>query len=149
MIRARRARIDDDEIIRLIKCELIPLSYTASPRDAQTIRELPRRLSDGVTLVSSRTKSSLPQGFLHFYTQGERLLLDMLVVHPQHRNKQIGTKLLCKAEEHARLAGCRYATLFVDFSNPRAQRLYQRLGFQTIRSYPELRCYEMAKRLDQ
>ena len=32
MIRARRARTDDKEIIRLIKQELIPLSYTASPQ---------------------------------------------------------------------------------------------------------------------
>ncbi|SEN82929.1 N-acetyltransferase [Paenibacillus sp. OV219] len=148
MIRARRARIDDDEIIRLIKCELIPLSHTASPRDAQTIRELPRRLSEGVTLVSSRSKSSLPQGFIHFYTRGDRLLLDMLVVHPQHRGRQLGTSLLYNAEVHARKAGCSSATLFVDYSNPRAQRLYSRLGFQTVRAYPDLRCYEMFKRLD-
>ena len=47
MIRLWRQRTDQPEIIRLIRAELIPLSYTASPRDAQTIRELPGRLKQG------------------------------------------------------------------------------------------------------
>ncbi|WP_219838644.1 N-acetyltransferase [Paenibacillus sp. R14(2021)] len=147
MIRARRARTDDQEIIRLIKQELIPLSYTASPRDAQTIRELPKRLSDGVSLVYSRTKKSMPLGFIHFYTRGQLLLYDMLVVHPQHRGKQIGTLLMNEAELHSRQQGATHARLFVDYGNPRAQRLYARLGFQTVRYYSDLRCYEMLKAL--
>ncbi|WP_165822323.1 GNAT family N-acetyltransferase [Paenibacillus montanisoli] len=145
MIRARIARTDDDEIIRLIKKELIPLSYSASPRDAQTIRELPKRLSDGTSLVYSRTKRSIPLGFIHYYLRGDTLLYDMLVVHPQHRDKKIGTRLLAKAEEEAKAKGCRIGRLFVDLGNPRAQRLYTRLGFQTIRYIHEVRCYEMIK----
>ncbi|WP_308635899.1 GNAT family N-acetyltransferase [Paenibacillus silvisoli] len=147
MIRARIARTDDDEIIRLIKTELIPLSYTASPRDAQTMRELPRRLSDGVSLVYSRSKRSIPLGFIHYYLRGEMLLYDMLVVHPRHRDKKIGTKLMTKAEEQAKENGCRIGRLFVDEGNPKAQRLYTRLGFQTIRYVHEVRCYEMVKML--
>ncbi|MBP3965717.1 MULTISPECIES: GNAT family N-acetyltransferase [Paenibacillus] len=147
MIRARQARIDDDEIIRLIKTELIPLSYTASPRDAQTIRELPKRLSDGVSLVYSRSKRSIPLGFIHYYTRGDMLLFDMLVVHPQHRGKQIGTLLISKAETAAKEKGCSYARLFVDHGNPKAQRLYSRLGYQTIRFIHQVRCYEMVKSL--
>lgn len=147
MIRARRARTDDQEIIRLIKQELIPLSYTASPRDAQTIRELPKRLSDGVSLVHSRTRRSLPTGFIHFYLRGDLLLYDLLVVHPQHRGKQIGTTLMNQAETQGRQNGAKIARLFVDHSNPRAQRLYARLGFQTVRYYSDLRCYEMLKAL--
>ncbi|SDW44600.1 N-acetyltransferase [Paenibacillus sp. CF384] len=147
MIRARIARTDDEEIIRLIKSELIPLSYTASPRDAQTIRELPRRISDGVSLVYSRSKRSIPLGFLHYYTRGDILLFDMLVVHPQHRGKQIGTHLITKAETKAKEKGCSVARLFVDHGNPKAQRLYSRLGYQTVRFIPEVRCYEMVKPL--
>jgi ribosomal protein S18 acetylase RimI-like enzyme len=147
MIRARRARTDDKEIIRLIKQELIPLSHTASPRDAQTIRELPKRLSDGVSLVYSRTQRSVPMGYIHYYIRGELLLYDLLVVHPQHRGTQIGTTLMNQAETQGREKGAKIARLFVDHSNPRAQRLYARLGFQTIRYYPDLRCYEMLKSL--
>ncbi|MFC4812408.1 GNAT family N-acetyltransferase [Paenibacillus sp. GCM10023250] len=147
MIRARRARTDDQEIIRLIKQELIPLSYTASPRDAQTIRELPKRMNDGISLVYSRTKRSQPLGYIHYYIRDGLLLYDMLVVHPQHRGKKIGTTLMTQAETQAREQGATIARLFVDHGNPRAQRLYAKLGFQTVRFYQELRCYEMLKPL--
>lgn len=147
MIRTRHARTDDKIIIKLIKEELIPLSYTASPKDAQTIRELPKRLRQGVTLVHSRTKNSEPLGFIHFYVRDGLLLYDMLVVSPNHRGKQIGTTLMNQAELHGRQKGAKAARLFVDHGNPRAQRLYARLGFQTLRYYPDLRCYEMVKTL--
>ncbi|MBW7476607.1 GNAT family N-acetyltransferase [Paenibacillus oenotherae] len=147
MIRFRRPRTDDAEIIRLIKTELIPLSYTAHPRDASTIRDLPKRLRRGVTFVSSRTKTSKPQGFVHLVTIGETLLFDMLAVHPNHRGKQAGTMLMAQGEAYGRAQGCSIARLFVDDINPRASRLYARIGYKTIRHYPELRLYEMIKPL--
>ncbi|SFJ00690.1 Ribosomal protein S18 acetylase RimI [Paenibacillus sp. UNC496MF] len=147
MIRARHARTDDQEIIRLIKQELIPLSYTASPRDAQTIRELPKRMNGGVSLVYSRTRRSQPLGYIHYYIRDGLLLYDMLVVHPQHRGKKIGTTLMTQAETQAKEQGVTVARLFVDHGNPRAQRLYAKLGFQTVRYYSDLRCYEMLKPL--
>ena len=145
MIRLWRERTDQSEIIRLIKAELIPLSYTASPRDAQTIRELPGRLKQGVTLVSSRKKTSIPLGFIHFYIRGDLLLYDLLAVHPHHRGKKIGTMLMAHAESYGRSKNCRLARLYVDHGNPNAQRLYEALGFQTVHYHAELRCYEMIK----
>ncbi|GGD48239.1 GNAT family N-acetyltransferase [Paenibacillus nasutitermitis] len=147
MIRPRRARTDDTEIIRLIKSELMPLSFSTSPRDAQTIRELPIRLRSGTTFVVSRTKTSTPLGFVHLYTQGGTLLYDMLAVHPQHRGKKLGTKLMAYGEAYARKQECTTARLFVDYSNNDAQRLYTRLGFRANRDFPELRCFEMVKSL--
>lgn len=145
MIRLWRRRTDEPEIIRLIKAELIPLSYTASPRDAQTIRELPARLREGITLVSSRTKTSIPLGFIHFYIKDDLLLYDMLAVHPQHRGKKTGTMLMAYAENYGRSKNCTLARLYVDNGNPRAQRLYAELGFQTVNYHMGLRCYEMIK----
>jgi ribosomal protein S18 acetylase RimI-like enzyme len=147
MIRLRRPRTDDAEIIRLIKTELIPLSYTSHPRDAQTIREIPKRLRRGVTFVASRTKTSTPLGFVHLYIVGDMLLHDMLAVHPHHRGKQIGTLLLAHAEAYGRSHKCREARLFVDDNNERAHRLYARLGYETVRYYPDVRCYELVKTL--
>jgi ribosomal protein S18 acetylase RimI-like enzyme len=147
MIRLRRPRTDDAEIIRLIKTELIPLSYTTHPRDAQIIRELPKRLRGGVTFVASRTKTSTPLGFLHFYIIGDMLLHDMLAVHPQHRGKQIGTLLMAYAEAYGRSQKCREARVFVDQGNERAHRLYARLGYETVRYYSDVRCYELVKTL--
>ncbi|WP_274649283.1 GNAT family N-acetyltransferase [Paenibacillus humicola] len=147
MIRLRRPRTDDAEIIRLIKKELIPLSYTSNPRDAQVIREIPKRLRRGVTFVASRTKTSVPFGFLHLYTIGDMLVYDMLAVHPDHRGKQLGTKLMLCGEAYGLSQKCRTARLFVDEGNGRAHKLYARLGYDTVRYYPEVRCYEMAKML--
>jgi GNAT superfamily N-acetyltransferase len=145
MIRLWRQRTDQSEIIRLIRAELIPLSYTASPRDAQTIRELPGRLKQGVTLVSSRKKTSIPLGFIHFYIRGDLLLYDLLAVHPLHRGQKIGTMLMAHAENYGRSKNCRLARLYVDHGNPNAQRLYAALGFQTVHFHSDLRCYEMIK----
>ncbi|MBW7458236.1 GNAT family N-acetyltransferase [Paenibacillus sepulcri] len=147
MIRRRRARTDDPEIIRLIIRELIPLSYTTSPRDAQAIRDLPKRLRDGVTFVAARTKTSTPMGFVHLYIRGETLLYDMLAVHPQHRGKQLGTQLMAQGEAYGRIHKCKTARLFVDYSNPRAMRLYTQLGYKTVRELPDYQCYEMIKSL--
>ncbi|MFC5648271.1 GNAT family N-acetyltransferase [Paenibacillus solisilvae] len=148
MIRFWRRRTDESEIIRLIKAELIPLSHTASPRDAQTIRELPKRLRQGVTLVFSRTKTSTPLGFIHFYVREDLLLYDMLAVHPRHRGRKIGTTLMSYAEGYGRSKNCTLARLYVDRGNPKAQRLYAELGFQTVNYYEQLRCYEMIKPLN-
>lgn len=147
LIRLRRPRTDDAEIIHLIKTELIPLSHTAHPRDASVIRELPKRLRRGITFVASRTKTSKPRGFVHLMTAGEILLFDMLAVHPKHRGKQVGTMLMAQGEAYGRAQGCSIARLFVDDINPRASRLYARIGYETIRHYPELRLYEMTKAL--
>lgn len=147
MIRLRRPRTDDAEIIRLIRTELIPLSHTAHPRDASMIRELPNRLRRGITFVISRTKTSKPRGFVHLMTSGETLHFDMLAVHPQHRGRQAGTMLMAHGEAYGLAQGCRIARLFVDDINPRASRLYTRIGYVTIRHYPELRLFEMIKQL--
>ncbi|MFC4776873.1 GNAT family N-acetyltransferase [Paenibacillus sp. GCM10023252] len=147
MIRSRNPRTDDDEIMRLIKRELIPLSHTIHNGDAQTIRELPKRLRRGVTYVAAGSKSSTPYGFIHFEIIGSILMFDMLVVHPDHRNRQWGRKLIAHSEAYAQSQQCSLARLFVDQINSKAMRLYARLGYQTVRYYPELRCYEMHKPL--
>ncbi|WP_338552493.1 GNAT family N-acetyltransferase [Paenibacillus sp. KS-LC4] len=147
MIRERNARTDDEEIIRLIKTELMPLSWTTHQHDATVIRELPLRLRRGVTYVAAAGKTAVPYGFIHFETMGDILMFSMLAVHPQHRNRHCGTKLMAAAEAHGLAASCTMGRLFVDQINDKARYFYTKLGYQTIRYYPELRCYEMIKGL--
>ncbi|GLX67620.1 GNAT family N-acetyltransferase [Paenibacillus glycanilyticus] len=147
MIRARNPKTDDTEIYRLIQDELIPMSHTAHPLDAQTIRDLPIRFRRGMTYVAAEGKTSKPYGFIRFEITGEILYLDMLVVHPDHRNRQWGRKLLLAAEAYGLSRNCRASRLFVDQVNTKAQNLYTRLGYQANQYYPELRCYEMIKQL--
>ncbi|MBB3108693.1 ribosomal protein S18 acetylase RimI-like enzyme [Paenibacillus phyllosphaerae] len=148
LIRRRRPRTDDKEIIRLIRTELMPLSHTANPKDTQTIRELPKRLREGVTFVISHKKTSMPLGFLHLYIIGDILQYDMLAVHPDHRGKQWGRLLMSHGEAYGRSNNCTAARLFVDEGNDKAHRLYRKLGFATVRYYAQIRCYEMVKRLN-
>ncbi|TYP70145.1 GNAT family N-acetyltransferase [Paenibacillus methanolicus] len=147
LIRPRRPRTDDAEIIRLIRTELMPLSHTANPNDAKTIRELPKRLRQGVTFVISRKKTSMPLGFLHLYVIGDILQYDMLAIHPDHRGKHWGRLLMAHGEAYGRSKNCTLARLFVDKGNDKAHFLYQRLGFTTVRYYDFIRCYEMTKTL--
>ncbi|RCW42164.1 GNAT family N-acetyltransferase [Paenibacillus prosopidis] len=147
MIRLYEPRIDEAELVRLIRTELIPLSHTVHQHDAQTIRELPKRFRRGVTYVASLSKKSAPVAFIHFEVMGEVLYLDMMVTHPEHRNRQWGRKLIAHSEAYGQAQQCKVARLFVDQVNAKAHHLYNKLGYNTVRYLPELRCYELLKPL--
>ncbi|MGM0880221.1 MAG: GNAT family N-acetyltransferase [Bacillota bacterium] len=147
MIRLYEPRIDEAELVRLIRTELIPLSHTVHQHDAQTIRELPKRFRRGVTYVASLSKKSAPVAFIHFEVMGEVLYLDMMVTHPEHRNRQWGRKLIAHSEAYGQAQQCKVARLFVDQVNAKAHQLYNKLGYNTVRYLPELRCYELLKPL--
>ncbi|GAB3424000.1 GNAT family N-acetyltransferase [Flindersiella endophytica] len=53
-----------------------------------------------------------------------------LTVFGPHQGKGIGTALVREAEERARRRGCPRIGLAVDDDNPRAAKLYTRLGYQ-------------------
>jgi len=146
LIRARKPS-DDAELVRLIRTELIPLSHTARPLDAHMIRELPKRFRSGVTYVATRTKQGPPVAFVHFHALGKQLYVDMLVTHPEHRGQSWGTTLMAYAEAYGKTHKCDVSRLFVDRSNPRGHRFYNKLGYLTVRYIPELQCYELLKPL--
>ena len=147
MIRARNPKTDDTEILRLIQTELLPLSYSVHPLDAQVIRELPKRFRWGHTYVAAAGKTSEPYGFIHFEITGNILYLDMLVIHPHHRNRNWGKRLMASCEGYGQAHQCIAARLFVDEINTKALHFYTRLGYHITRYYPDLKCYEMIKPL--
>lgn len=61
------------------------------------------------------------------------LVLDGLCVAPEQRGRGIGTALLDAAGELARGRGLRAVGLSVVDTNPRAEALYRRLGFRSVR----------------
>lgn len=147
MIRFYEPRYDEAEVVRLIRTELIPLSHSVHQLDAQTIRELPKRFRRGVTYVASLSRKSAPVAFIHFEVMDEVLYLDMMVTHPDHRNRQWGRKLIAQSEAYGQAHQCKVARLFVDQINAKAHQLYNKLGYENVRYHPELRCYEMLKLL--
>jgi ribosomal protein S18 acetylase RimI-like enzyme len=64
---------------------------------------------------------------------GQSAWLDELYVVPAMRSRGIGTQLLREAMAHAARVGCHAIDLEVDQDHARAQRLYEREGFQPHR----------------
>jgi len=71
---------------------------------------------------------------LDSHYDADELLIDGIVVHPAMRGQGVGTRLLQAACDRAREKGLRSVRLEVVDTNPRARRLYERLGFVPIKT---------------
>jgi GNAT superfamily N-acetyltransferase len=60
---------------------------------------------------------------------GKAALFEDLIVHPQHRGKGIGSKLVHYVIQQARAEGVLRITLLTDLENDTALGLYRKLGF--------------------
>lgn len=69
-------------------------------------------------------------------------ILNHLEIHPDHRGRGTGTRLIKAAERRLRMLGFRQVALAVEITNGRAARLYRRLGY-TEWPHPNLRCYSL------
>lgn len=67
---------------------------------------------------------------------GRVALLEDMVVSPDARGSGVGSALLKRAMETARLEGCLRITLLTDHDNDAAQRFYRRHGFAASRMLP-------------
>ncbi|MCP1996906.1 GNAT family N-acetyltransferase [Flavobacterium sp. HSC-61S13] len=63
-------------------------------------------------------------------TQAGELYLDTLAVAPSAQGKGIGSSLLQHIIQYAREQQYKQVGLLVDFENPNAQKLYERVGFK-------------------
>jgi ribosomal protein S18 acetylase RimI-like enzyme len=63
------------------------------------------------------------------------LYLDGIAVISSRRGQGIGTALIAAFEQHARDNGFETVSLEVIDANPRAQKLYERLGFQQVATH--------------
>ena len=146
MIRWRH-KGDDRGIVELVRTQLVPISPWQHPRDGRLRGEVLRRLRRGPTLVVSRTRKSTPFAFLHMELHGEVLFVDLLAVDSRHQNRQWGTVLMKRAEEYGRRRGCEVSHLFVDESNTRGVRFYERIGYRIESHVEALKAYHMNKSL--
>lgn len=67
-------------------------------------------------------------------TEAEEFYLDALSVDPVFRGQKIGSKLIHSAEKLALEKKHSHIGLLVDLENPKAKRLYERLGFKAVNS---------------
>ncbi|WP_297818309.1 GNAT family N-acetyltransferase [uncultured Lactobacillus sp.] len=88
-----------------------------------------------MSLKPSLAKAHLPQE-TEVFTDQEALpgewYIDALAVSPDHWGEGIGSSLLAIAPQVAKKHGYNVISLNVDQDNPRAQRLYEYKGFETV-----------------
>jgi ribosomal protein S18 acetylase RimI-like enzyme len=80
-----------------------------------------------VSFTSSRPE--LADGSTRAYIYGVR-------VQSEYRNQGVGTRLMLTTETDLSQRGFLYATLNVGRQNPKAQRLYERLGYRVVDTEP-------------
>lgn len=90
----------------------------------QILRFFPAAEIPGVLWRALKLKALLPPPSLHMQYVAN------LGVKPELRSHGLGAALLAEQERLARVAAYRCLALDVAITNPRAQALYQRLGFQ-------------------
>jgi GNAT superfamily N-acetyltransferase len=83
--------------------------------------------------VARQGGKAIAMAALHFTTStaegGKVAGLEDCVVHPEHRRKGIGEKLLSYVLEQAKAEGALRVMLLTDGDNARAQALYRTMGF--------------------
>lgn len=149
MIRYRRPKQDDTVILDLIEKQLVPLSHLPQTVINQVRSDLPRRLSQGVTLVACPEYESDPLGFVHFMLHGDLLYIDMLAVSPEARRKRWGNLLMDRAERFALSRGCNRAKVSVDSGNTAGIAFYKKLGYSVARYHQKNYVYEFEKQFNR
>ena len=95
--------------------------------DGARLMELRRHFIDGAIREFGIDHSAMEPE-----TQAGELYLDSLAVWPRYRGHGIATMLLNATVERARRMGCGPLGLLVDEGNPRAERLYNKVGFRYV-----------------
>jgi ribosomal protein S18 acetylase RimI-like enzyme len=146
MIRWRRGS-DEDAIMQLVRKELVPISRFPGIRSRHLRKDIARRLQRGHTLVAADSLRGKPFGFVHMEIHGPVLFIDLLAVDSAKQNRKWGTYLMKAAEAFGTAIGCTEARLFVDDTNVRGLRFYQKLGYSVIWHISAGSCYDMGKPL--
>jgi ribosomal protein S18 acetylase RimI-like enzyme len=146
MIRRRKRKMDDRAIHRMIMNELIPYTGMEVSKKETTLQAISRRLNQRKTYVMT-CSGVKPCGFVSFDVKSRRLLIDMIAMNRGSQGKGLGGRLLAAAERYGKRRKCMEAILFVDESNPGAQRFYDRKGYEVTEYLPEIQCYRLAKQL--
>ena len=128
-------------------CELLNVlfsqeaEFTPDPRiQARGLNQILTSPQIGLIVVARRHNRIIGMVSLLFTVStalGERVaLLEDFVVAPTERNGGIGSQLLDRALDYARLAGCRRITLMTDRANAAAQNFYRKHGFELSAMIP-------------
>jgi GNAT superfamily N-acetyltransferase len=134
-----------DDVPRL--CELLGLLFAQeaefAPDAAKQAAGLRAVISDrkiGVILVLREDGEIIGMASLLFtistFLGAKAAWLEDMIVHPDHRGRGRGSRLLQAAIAHATTAGCARITLLTDGANGEAKEFYRRAGFSASSMTP-------------
>jgi ribosomal protein S18 acetylase RimI-like enzyme len=107
-----------------------------SPQHIEYCREQYARGENALTILVAVDEDEVPVGKLHldFETRARKgdAVLVAAAVRPELQGRGIGTALMAAAEELTCTRGLGAIVLGVEDWNPRARRLYERLGYEVV-----------------
>jgi len=138
-IAVRRARPQDAERLAELATQL---GYPSSAREVA--RRLERVLGDGGQAVLVAEAVGGVVGWVHviatFLIESDpQAEIGGLVVDQNHRGRGVGTLLMSQAEQWARAQGLRSVYLRSNVLRREAQRFYEKLGYQVVKTQTAFR----------
>jgi ribosomal protein S18 acetylase RimI-like enzyme len=148
MIRSRRPALDDADIVRLIRQELIPLN-PPELRPEWSDRKVLKRVNQGTTFVWLPDEATVSRmgGFITLIPRSGELFIDMLALDRSTQGRGVGALLLNKAIKYGAVHGCSVMRLYVNDDNRRGIRFYQKHGMYPVWYDAQLRSYVMERRI--
>ncbi|WP_244210860.1 GNAT family N-acetyltransferase [Amycolatopsis kentuckyensis] len=100
-------------------------------------QELRRDDADYLVACAARSGRPVGKGLIDYRQTAGAGTIGQLAVHPVLQSCGIGTALVLAAEDRIRARGLRRAELGVEVDNPRARKLYERLGYVAYGCQPD------------
>lgn len=147
MIRLRMPSLDDPHLYRLIERELVPYAKAVFPTLQIGRKDVEKMLDRSKVYVGEHRSGKMPIGFVSVSSAQRVLRVEMLAVERDFQGNGWGSALMAVGETYGRQTGCTRAQLYVDESNDKAKRFYERIGYATNSFVPEYQCYLLEKPL--
>lgn len=125
--RKRKAKTDDyDAILQLAKSQMdsVLMDAWGVPVSADDLFKV-----EEIELYVVETRTGRMIGFYGLLPMGQTLHVHTIVLAPSVQGCGVGTSIMKAIEQEAIRRGCDALELCVQTTNPRAIRLYKRLGF--------------------
>ena len=108
------------------------IAWSGSPAHLENVALQLQRVSSGevVYLVVRADGRAVSKGGIDFTKEQGAGTIWQLATHEQLEGLGLATQLIAKLEQHAVERGLRKLRLDVELDNPRAQRLYEHLGYR-------------------
>jgi ribosomal protein S18 acetylase RimI-like enzyme len=119
--------------------DLPRIAWSGSARHVQAVAEVLARVASGETeYLAVRAVDRLPVaiGGVDYAEAPGVGTIFQLSTHSELQGLGLGTALIAAAEDRIRRRGVKVARVGVEDDNPRARRLYQRLGYREIGQRP-------------